>query len=111
MNGFGVWKFISHTVPQQIHHLLKRNNLELENIDLFVFHQASKLTLDSLTKALKLSEKKVFSNIAQIGNTVSASIPIALKDAVDLGRLKKGDTILVSGFGVGLSWGSAIVKY
>ncbi len=111
MNGFGVWKFISQTVPKQILHLLKRNNLALEQIDLFVFHQASKLTLDSLVKALKLSDEKVFINIAQIGNTVSASIPIALKDAVEAGRIKRGDTILISGFGVGLSWGSAIVRY
>ena len=111
MNGFGVWKFISQTVPKQIQHLLRKNDLELDQIDLFVFHQASKLTLDSLVKALKLPEEKIFSNIEQIGNTVSASIPIALKDAIDSGKIKRGDTILISGFGVGLSWGSAIVKY
>ena len=81
MNGFAVWKFISVTVPEQIKNLLRKNNLAIENIDFFGFHQASKLTLDSLIKALKIDPKKAFSNLELIGNTVSASIPIALKQA------------------------------
>ncbi|MBL0145303.1 MAG: ketoacyl-ACP synthase III [Chitinophagaceae bacterium] len=111
MNGFAVWKFISKTVPEQVNELLTKNNLGVNDISLFVFHQASMLTLDSLIKALKIDNSKVFINITNIGNTVSASIPIALKDAENEGRLKRGDLVLLSGFGVGLSWGSLIMKY
>jgi len=111
MNGFAVWKFISKTVPDQINQLLERNNFTFNEIDLVVFHQASKLTLDSLIKSLKIDEAKVYSNLNRVGNTVSASIPIALKQAEEEGRLKIGDKVLISGFGVGLSWGSLIMKY
>jgi 3-oxoacyl-[acyl-carrier-protein] synthase-3 len=111
MNGFAVWKFISKTVPDQISALLKRNNLTADEIDVFGFHQASKLTLDSLIKALKIDTQKVYMNLDRVGNTVSASIPIALKDAEVNGCLKRGDLLLLSGFGVGLSWGSLIMKY
>lgn len=111
MNGFAVWQFITKNVSEQIITLLERNHLSIDDIDLFVFHQASKLTLDSLVKMLKLNEDKVFVNLKEIGNTVSASVPIAIKDAELSGKLKKGNLILLSGFGVGLSWGSIIMKY
>lgn len=111
MNGFAVWQFISKNVSQQIETLLERNQLEVNDIDLFVFHQASKLTLDSLIKSLKIDQEKVFLNLEDVGNTVSASIPIALKDAELTGKLKKGDLVLISGFGVGLSWGSIIMRF
>lgn len=111
MNGFAVWKFISKTVPDQINDLLTRNNLTVKEVNFFGFHQASKLTLDSLIKAMKIDPEKVFMNLDKVGNTVSASIPIALKDAELKGKLKKGDLVLLSGFGVGLSWGSLIMKY
>lgn len=111
MNGFAVWKFISKIVPEQIKDLLSRNNLEVSDIDFWGFHQASKLTLESLYKSLGISQSDVFSNLLNIGNTVSASIPILLKDAQESGRLKKGDLLLLSGFGVGLSWASLIMKY
>ena len=111
MNGFAVWKFISVTVPVQIKHLLAKNNLTIDEIDFFGFHQASKLTLDSLFKALKIPPHKAYMNLEQIGNTVSSSIPIAMKQAESEGKLKRGDLMLLSGFGVGLSWGSTIIKY
>jgi 3-oxoacyl-[acyl-carrier-protein] synthase-3 len=111
MNGFAVWKFISRTVPEQIVNILDKNNLALEDIKLFVFHQASKLTLDSLIKSLNIDSNKVYLNLDKVGNTVSASIPIALKFAEIDGKLNKGDLVLISGFGVGLSWGSIIINY
>jgi len=110
MNGFAVWKFISNTVPRQIKELLKRNDLTIDEIDFIGFHQASKLTLGSLSKALKIDPDELFTNLGRVGNTVSSSIPIALKDAQTEGKLKKGDLILLSGFGVGLSWGSIIMR-
>jgi len=111
MNGFAVWKFISVTVPKQIKSLLQKHNMLIEEIDFIGFHQASKLTLDSLIKVLKIDPDKVFMNLKDIGNTVSASIPILLKQAEEQGKLKRGDIMLLSGFGVGLSWGSIIIKY
>ncbi|MCD6068736.1 MAG: fabH1 [Bacteroidetes bacterium] len=111
MNGFGVWKFIASTVPKQIDELLKKNGYGVSDVDLFIFHQASKMTLDSLIKALKIDDQKTFINITDIGNLVSASIPVAIKNAEEAGRLKRGDLLVLSGFGVGLSWGTIIMRY
>ncbi len=111
MNGFGVWKFIASVVPKQIDELLKKNNYTINDINLFIFHQASKMTLDSLVRALKIEDEKVFINITDKGNLVSASIPVAIKNAEEAGKLKRGDLILLSGFGVGLSWGTIIMRY
>jgi 3-oxoacyl-[acyl-carrier-protein] synthase III len=111
MNGFGVWSFISRTVPVQIEQLLERNNLSKEKIDHFIFHQASKLTLDSLIKSLGLNPDKVLMTLDNIGNTVSASIPMTINHFWNSGQIKRGDICLVSGFGVGLSWGSLIMRF
>lgn len=111
MDGMGVWSFIQSTVPLQIRALMDRNSLSDDDIDLFVFHQASKMTLESLRRALRLAESKVYLNIARTGNLVSASLPVALKNALDEGRIQPGNLILISGFGVGLSWGSLLIKF
>jgi 3-oxoacyl-[acyl-carrier-protein] synthase-3 len=110
MDGMGVLTFINSRAPKQIKKLLKRNDKTLEDVDRYVFHQASKLTLDSLERALKMPEGKSYRNLDRVGNTVSASIPIALKDALDEGAVKRGDLLLLSGFGVGLSWGSILYR-
>lgn len=109
MDGFAVWSFINSKVPDQIRTILQRNRLEMDEIDLFVFHQASLMTLESLVKVLQLNKEKVFINISHVGNTVSASIPIALKDAMAAGRVRKGQKIILSGFGVGLSYGTVLM--
>lgn len=111
MDGMGVWSFIQSTVPKQIRALLVRNSLDIDDIDHYVFHQASKLTLDSLVKALRLNPAKVYVDLANTGNLVSASIPVALKKAFMEGRISPGSTVLISGFGVGLSWGSMLIKF
>jgi len=111
MDGLAVWSFINSTVPKQILNLLNRNNLDRAQIDLFIFHQASQMTIDSLVKKLRLDKAKVFTNLLEIGNTVSASIPIAIKDAIDQGLIKEGSKVLLSGFGVGMSFGSLINQY
>lgn len=110
MDGAGILKFVSEKVPKQVVSILERNNYTIEDVDLFIFHQASKMVLDSLSRLLRIKKEKVFSNLQNIGNTVSASIPIALKDAMEEGKISKGDTVLISGFGVGLSWGTALIK-
>ena len=111
MDGMRVWSFVNSKVPKQINELLKRNKLDIKDIDLFIFHQASQITIDSLVKILRLDIEKVFINISNIGNTVSASIPIAIKDASDKGRIKQGNKVVLSGFGVGMSYGSILMEF
>ena len=111
MDGLGVWAAINTKVPKQIKTLLRKNSMSLDDIDYFFFHQASQMTLESLIKVLGLNKNKVFINLANIGNTVSASIPIAMKDALNDDLLKRGDLLLLSGFGVGMSYGTMILEY
>jgi 3-oxoacyl-[acyl-carrier-protein] synthase-3 len=110
MDGMGILTFVNTKVPKQIRSILAQNGLSLDDIDLFIFHQASKLVLDSLTRLLKISQEKVFRNLSEVGNTVSASIPISIKEALESGKISRGDKILLAGFGAGLSWGTAIVE-
>lgn len=109
MNGSDVFLFTLKSVPSCINKLLSKSNIGIDDIDLFVFHQASKLVLENLIRTLSLDKDKVFINIENIGNTVSATIPIALKDAENQGCLKNGDRVMLVGFGVGLSWGATII--
>lgn len=111
MDGTDVFNFTIKVVPQSVENILKKHNLTLEEIDLFVFHQANKFMLDFLKKKIKIPDEKFYVNMKDIGNTVSATIPIALKRADEEGRLNKGDKVLLIGFGVGLSWGSTIITY
>ena len=111
MNGADIFLFTLSSVPACINMLLDKSNLKIEDIDLFVFHQASKLVLENLIRTMSLDKDKVFINLKYVGNTVSASIPIALKDAETQGRLKNGDTIMLVGFGVGLSWGATLTTW
>jgi len=111
MDGLAVWSFINSVVPNQIDNLLDRNKISISEIDQIIFHQASLMTLESIIDSMKLDKDKVFINIEKVGNTVSSSIPIALKDALDQGRITKGSKIILSGFGVGLSYGSILMEY
>jgi 3-oxoacyl-[acyl-carrier-protein] synthase III len=111
MRGADVFLFTLNSVPNCVNELLNKSKLDINDIDLFVFHQASKLVLENLIRAMSLDEDKVFINLQDIGNTVSASIPIALKDAETKGRLRSGDTVMLIGFGVGLSWGATLITW
>ena len=110
MDGLGVWGFINSKIPRQIRNLLTRNQLSIKDVDLFLFHQASKMTLDSLVRILGLSDQQMFMNLENIGNTVSSSIPIAIRDAHDQGRICQGDRVILSAFGVGLSTGTLLMQ-
>jgi 3-oxoacyl-[acyl-carrier-protein] synthase-3 len=111
MDGLGVWSFINSVVPKQVRAHLEKHALKTNDVDQFIFHQASKMTLDSLLKVLEIPTIKTFSNLENVGNTVSASIPICLADAVRGGKFKLGQRILLSAFGVGLSYGTTSFKY
>jgi len=110
MDGMGVWSFINGTVPKQINDLLIKNKLTISDINMFLFHQASKMTLDSLIKKLKIPESKTYLNLLNIGNTVSASIPIALKDTIDAHKIANNQLLVIAGFGVGLSSGVILME-
>lgn len=111
MNGAAVLDFVKKEIPALVRTLLDQEKLTLDDLDLVVFHQGSQLTLDHLHKALRIPRHKQFHNIAKVGNTVSASIPLALREAQMQGRLKPGMSVMLIGFGVGLSWGGCIVNW
>jgi 3-oxoacyl-[acyl-carrier-protein] synthase-3 len=111
MDGANVFMFTMNMVPKCVDALLKKSDLQIEDIDLFVFHQASKLVIDNIIRLLGLPHEKVFVNYAEIGNTVSSSIPIALKDAADNKQLNSGDRVMLVGFGVGYSWGGCLINW
>jgi 3-oxoacyl-[acyl-carrier-protein] synthase-3 len=111
MSGRDILAFVMQKIPRHIDEVLARNQLTRDDVDLYVFHQASAMVLDSLTRQMRLPPEKVFRNLDQIGNTVSASIPLALAEARAAGRLSSPSTALLCGFGAGVSWGTAIVRF
>jgi 3-oxoacyl-[acyl-carrier-protein] synthase III len=111
MNGREVYRFAVDKVPEAISKAMFRANLTADNIDWLLLHQANQRIMDAVAKRLKISPDKILSNIAEYGNTSAASIPLTLDAAVREGKVKPGDTIAASGFGAGLTWGSAIFKW
>ena len=111
MDGAGAWGLVNSIVPGHIESFLAAHSLSPPDIDLFVFHQASRIILDSLAKSLSLPAEKVFVHMKDIGNLSSASIPFALRAALDQGAIEPGSRVLLSGFGSGLSYGSVIVDF
>jgi 3-oxoacyl-[acyl-carrier-protein] synthase-3 len=109
MDGLGVLNFAKMKVAPLVRQLLARNQLSFADIDVVIFHQASKMAMDTLAKVLKVPPEKAYSNIGNVGNLVSTSIPAALKDAMDAGVAGPGKRLLLVGFGVGLSTAVAIV--
>jgi len=111
MDGTEIFSFTIATVPRTVKETLEKNHLAMEEIDLFVFHQANKYMLDFLRKKCKIPSEKFYMNFEDCGNTVSASIPIALARAEQDGTLKRGTKVMLVGFGVGLSWGAVVVNW
>ncbi|MBU0764109.1 MAG: ketoacyl-ACP synthase III [Bacteroidetes bacterium] len=107
MNGRAIFNFMMSRIPNDVARCLSLNKLAMNDIDKFIFHQANLFMLESLMKKLKIDEHKMVIAMREVGNTVSSSIPIALESIID----KKYGSILISGFGVGLSWGTNILKY
>ncbi len=109
MNGVDIFVFAIKIVPPLVNEILEKANLTKEDIDLFIFHQANGYLLNILRKKLKIAEEKFFLYMEDTGNTVSATIPIALQEAMRVGKAKKGDRILLAGFGIGYSWSGTII--
>lgn len=111
MDGMAVLSFADARIPESVHAILERNHVSLGQVKLVLFHQASLLALERLCASLDIPPEKTYSNISRLGNTVSASLPILLKDAEGAGRLARGDLILLAGFGVGFSWGTCLMRW
>ena len=109
MNGPDIFTFTIENVPDLVEQTLKKNNLDLNEIDYFIYHQANAFMLNFLRKKSKIPKEKFFIDLYETGNTVSATIPIALKKSIDNSVVKPGDKILLAGFGVGLSWGATVI--
>ncbi len=110
MNGGEVLAFTIRTVPPVIDELLRKSGLTLDDVELVIPHQANKFMLERLRAKLKVPSEKYWIDMKESGNTVSATIPIAIESARNQGRLKSGDRALVAGFGVGYSWGAAMIR-
>ncbi len=110
MDGYAVFNFGIKVVPNMIDDLLLKSNLTKEDIDVFIFHQANVFLIESICKKSDIPIGKVFNYMEKVGNTVSASIPIALCEAQKQGKAKTGSKVLLAAFGVGLSWSSTIIE-
>lgn len=111
MNGSEIFTFTLNTIPKSVKGLLEVSGKTMDDIDLFVFHQANRFMLEHLRKKVKIPEEKFCMSFGVYGNTVSSTIPIALKDVAMEGRLNAGDLVMLVGFGVGYSWGATLVRW
>jgi 3-oxoacyl-[acyl-carrier-protein] synthase-3 len=111
MKGKDVYRFAVEKVPEVIEKALYRSNLSIEEVDWLILHQANQRIIDSVSTRLGFNKEKVISNISKYGNTSAASIPIALDESIRQGKIKLGDTIVISGFGAGLTWASAVFNW
>ncbi|MBA0713734.1 hypothetical protein Gotri_025809 [Gossypium trilobum] len=111
MNGKEVFRFAVRCVPQSIESALEKAGLVSGNVDWLLLHQANQRIIDAVATRLDFPQEKVISNLANYGNTSAASIPLALDEAVRSGKVKPGHTIAAAGFGAGLTWGSAIIRW
>jgi len=111
MHGRQVFRFATQVVSDAIEEVLKKAELTLDDIDLIVPHQANKRIIETAAKKLNISPDIFYMNLERAGNTSAASIPIALCDAVNEGRLEPDDNVIFVGFGGGLTWASSVVKW
>lgn len=111
MNGTEVFNFSVARAPELVNDLLSRYQVTMDQVDLFVFHQANRIILETIGRKLKIPAEKLVIEMQDTGNTVSSSIPIALQKLEQKGILKRGMTIMLAGFGVGFSWGGTLLKY
>jgi 3-oxoacyl-[acyl-carrier-protein] synthase III len=110
MHGTEIFNFTSESVPKLTHAILEKSNLNIEEVDLFIFHQANKYMLNHLRKKINISEDKFFIAMEHCGNTVSSTIPIALYEAQKLEKFVNAKNIVLAGFGVGYSWAACNLK-
>lgn len=111
MNGGAIFNFTLDEVPHMIMKILDKNKLQKEEIGYFVFHQANKFMLNTIRKVCLLPKDKFYIDLANVGNTVSSTIMIGLKECINNGVIQPGMNVMCCGFGVGLSWGGTVLKF
>ncbi|NLI35978.1 MAG: ketoacyl-ACP synthase III [Bacteroidales bacterium] len=111
MNGSEIFNFTLDVVPTMKKEILLKNSLDKENIDYYVFHQANKFMLSTIRKVCGIPKERFYNNLETTGNTVSSTVLIGLKDCISNGILTSGMKVMISGFGVGYSWGGTILKF
>ena len=111
MEGSEVFKFASRVVPKVTNEVLTGTGIDIKDIDIIIPHQANSRIITAAAKRLGISADKFFVNIERYGNTSAASVPLALSEAVEQGLIKKGDNVLLIGFGTGLTWAACVMKW
>jgi 3-oxoacyl-[acyl-carrier-protein] synthase-3 len=111
MNGREVFKFATRVLVSSAEAVLERQGMSIEDVDVYVPHQANVRIIDHATKKLGIPSDRVVINVDRYGNTSSGSIPLALADAQADGRLREGSLVLMTGMGAGLTWGSALLRW
>lgn len=111
MNGIATWKQAVTHLPSLIRKLCEKSQIEISNIDIVIFHQANFNMIDYILKKLRIPENKTFINVREIGNTGSASVGIALAQALENGLIKEGDTVLLAAVGAGFNFSTSIWKW
>jgi 3-oxoacyl-[acyl-carrier-protein] synthase III len=111
MNGPAIFHFSVYKIPEAIREALTRFGVKIEDLDLVILHQANKMMLELIYKSLGIPAEKRFYFMEQVGNMSGASTPMALAEAVRQGRVKPGSLTLLASFGVGLSWGVALIRW
>lgn len=111
MDGSAIFNFTLDAVPAMMKDILAKNAIRQEDVDYYVFHQANKFMLNTIRKVCVLPKDKFYVNLEEIGNTVSSTVLIGLKECLDKGVIQKDMKVMISGFGVGLSWGGTILRF
>lgn len=111
MCGQEVFKFAVRTVPEVIDQALERANITKKEVDWYILHQANERIIQSVAKKLEEAMEKFPMNLSKVGNTSGASVAILLDEEIRSGRIQKGDVLVLSGFGAGLTWGATVIKY
>lgn len=111
MNGSAIFNFTLDAVPLMMSQILEKNSLSKEDIDYYIFHQANKFMLNTIRKLCVLPKDKFYINLSETGNTVSSTVLIGIKDCMNKGVLLQGSKVMITGFGVGLSWGGTILSF
>ena len=110
MNGGAIFNFTLDAVPGMMTQLLDKSNLQKDDIDYYIFHQANKFMLNTIRKVCVLPKDEFYVDLENVGNTVSSTVLIGLKECLNIGCVHKGMNVMACGFGVGLSWGGVILK-
>jgi len=111
MNGGAIFNFTLDAVPTMMNRLLEKSGLTKDDIDYYLFHQANKFMLNTIRKVCALPKDKFYVDLSNVGNTVSSTILIGLKECLDNGTIKPGMKVMACGFGVGLSWGGTVIEF